>query len=175
MYMYMKCAYTHTHTHTLMLIVGCTPTCWINHRQGWVFVYIQREENALSRVGCTIATSLSLSLSLSLSHTHTHTHTYTHTHALSLSLSLSFSLSLKGNLVDLHGKVLRYVDYNPDQQDPVYTGPLQVLGPGFAPFKPYVRPKHFYTRVSPLQSAPTKFIVQLELCLLHENTMFASM
>lgn len=55
---------------------------------------------------------------------------------------------MQGNLVDLHGKVLRYVDYNPDQQDPVYTGPLQVLGPGFAPFKPYVRPKHFYTRVS---------------------------
>lgn len=54
----------------------------------------------------------------------------------------------QGNLVDLHGKVIRYVDYNPEQQDPVYTGPLQVLGPGFAPFKPYVRPPYFYTRVS---------------------------
>ena len=69
--------------------------------------------------------------------------------SLSLSLFLSISLSLQGNLVDLHGKVLRYVDFNPDQQDPVYTGPLQVLGPGFAPFKPYVRPNRFYIRVSP--------------------------
>ena len=70
---------------------------------------------------------------------------------ISFSLSLSLSLSLspsQGNLVDLHGKHIRSVDYDPDQQDPVYTGPLQVLGPGFAPFKPYVRPSYFYTRVS---------------------------
>ena len=59
---------------------------------------------------------------------------------------------VQGNLVDLHGNVIRYVDYNPDQQDPVYTGPLQLLGPGFAPFKPYVRPAYFYARVRHLST-----------------------
>ena len=56
--------------------------------------------------------------------------------------------TVQGNLIDLHGKVIRYVEFNPDQVDPVYTGPLQVLGPGFAPFKPYVRLNHFYLRVN---------------------------
>ena len=34
-----------------------------------------------------------------------------------------------------------------DRDGPVYDGPVQILGPGFAPFKPYLRPRFFYLRV----------------------------
>ena len=36
----------------------------------------------------------------------------------------------------------------PAPNGPVYDGPAQVLGPGFAPFKPYLRPHFFHLRVS---------------------------
>ena len=64
-------------------------------------------------------------------------------------------------MVDIHENVIRHIpaDPNPDHSDtpeqngadhdgPVYDGPVQVLGPGFAPFKPYLRPPFFYLRVS---------------------------
>lgn len=54
----------------------------------------------------------------------------------------------QGVVVDLHGDVLQEVPPDAEQEGPVYTGPLQVLGPGFAPFKPYLRPSYFYLRVS---------------------------
>ena len=52
--------------------------------------------------------------------------------------------------MDLNENLLREIPYNPDvaNQEPPYTGPLQVLGPGFAPFKPYLRPYYFFPRVS---------------------------
>ena len=61
-------------------------------------------------------------------------------------------------MVDVHENIVRHVprDANRDQaeladaNEPVYDGPVQVLGPGFAPFKPYLRPTFFYFRVSPL-------------------------
>lgn len=54
----------------------------------------------------------------------------------------------QGNLVDLHENILREVPYDPNHEGPIYTGPLEVLGPGFAPFKPYLRPPFFHFRVS---------------------------
>ena len=49
--------------------------------------------------------------------------------------------------MDIHGNVIQEVPYDPAKKDPIYTGPQQVLGPGFAPFKPYLRPPYFYLRV----------------------------
>ena len=137
--------YTHTHSGLHSYLLDKPQT-----GVSFEYIYIERERerervNTLSRIGCTFTFFFPL------------------------------SLFLQGNRVDLHGKVLRYVDYDPDQQDPVYTGPLQVLGPGFAPFKPYVRPKHFYTRVSPLQltllppQVSRLYVVQPWHCLLQTN------
>ena len=50
-------------------------------------------------------------------------------------------------MVDLHENMIREVPYDPNHEGPVYTGPLEVLGPGFAPFKPYLRPPFFHLRV----------------------------
>ena len=49
--------------------------------------------------------------------------------------------------MDVHGNVIREVPFDASHEGAVYTGRLQVLGPGFAPFKPYLRPKYFYIRV----------------------------
>ena len=51
-------------------------------------------------------------------------------------------------MVDVHGSILRTVPSDADVKGPVYSGRLQVIGPGFAPFKPYLRPRYFYLRVS---------------------------
>ena len=53
-------------------------------------------------------------------------------------------------MVDVHGSVLREVLPGAHVDGPVFTGRLQVVGPGFAPFKPYLRPHYFYLRVSSL-------------------------
>lgn len=50
--------------------------------------------------------------------------------------------------MDMHGKVIQGLPYDPNWEGPVYTGPNQVLGPGFPPFKPYLRPQYFGLRVS---------------------------
>lgn len=50
--------------------------------------------------------------------------------------------------MDMHGKVIQALPYDPNWEGPVYTGPNQVLGPGFPPFKPYLRPRYFGLRVS---------------------------
>lgn len=50
--------------------------------------------------------------------------------------------------MDMHGKVIQALPYDPNWEGPVYTGPTQVLGPGFPPFKPYLRPQYFVLRVS---------------------------
>ena len=57
--------------------------------------------------------------------------------------------------MDIHENVLRHIPVGGDdggpgavQDGPVYAGPVQVLGPGFAPFKPYLRPRFFFIRVS---------------------------
>lgn len=54
---------------------------------------------------------------------------------------------MQGILVDVHGSIIREVPFD-SNEDSLYTGHLQVIGPGFAPFKPYLRPRHFYFRVS---------------------------
>lgn len=74
---------------------------------------------------------------------------YTH----SLPPCLSLSLSIQGDVVDIQENVVRHVPVDPSQDGPapdgpVYDGPVQILGPGFAPFKPYLRPRFFYIRVS---------------------------
>lgn len=52
-------------------------------------------------------------------------------------------------MVDLHGNVIASIPASPiEEEGPVHTGPLQVLGPGFPPYKPYLRPPYFYLRVS---------------------------
>lgn len=51
-------------------------------------------------------------------------------------------------MVDVHGSIIREVPYDADNDGSIFTGRLQVIGPGFAPFKPYLRPKYFYFRVS---------------------------
>ena len=52
-------------------------------------------------------------------------------------------------MIDLHGKVITAIPSGPvEDENPVHTGPLQVLGPGFPPFKPYLRPPYFFLRVS---------------------------
>ena len=56
----------------------------------------------------------------------------------------------KGTIVDVHGKVIQVLDYDSNWESPAYTGPNQVIGPGFAPFKPYLRPGWFYLRVCTL-------------------------
>lgn len=61
---------------------------------------------------------------------------------------LRMLLDTKGDVVDVHGSVLREVPFGADGDGPVFTGRLQVIGPGFAPFKPYLRPHYFYFRVS---------------------------
>lgn len=76
-----------------------------------------------------------------------------------------------GDVVDVHENVIRHIPRGgddqppdpvaereddqqghneapaPDPEGPVYDGPAQVLGPGFAPFKPYLRPHFFYLRM----------------------------
>ena len=54
-------------------------------------------------------------------------------------------------MVDVHGTIIREVPFEPNHEGPIYTGRLQVLGAGFAPFKPYLRPRYFYFRVSYFQ------------------------
>ena len=49
--------------------------------------------------------------------------------------------------MDVHGAAIAHVPDDPEYNAPLYTR-LQVIGPGFAPFKPYLRPKYFYFRVS---------------------------
>lgn len=48
--------------------------------------------------------------------------------------------------MDVHGSIIREVPLNSDEHN--NNDRLQVIGPGFAPFKPYLRPRHFYFRVS---------------------------
>ena len=61
--------------------------------------------------------------------------------------------------MDIQENVLRHVPQDPGHDGPapdgpVHDGPVQILGPGFAPFKPYLRPRFFYIRVSgPILSA----------------------
>ena len=50
-------------------------------------------------------------------------------------------------VVDMHGKIIQAVPYDPQFSGPAYTGATQTLGPGFAPFKPYLRPSYFFLRV----------------------------
>ena len=47
-------------------------------------------------------------------------------------------------MVDVHGDAIP-----DDPNNSLMEIRLQVVGPGFAPFKPYLRPKYFYFRVSP--------------------------
>jgi E3 ubiquitin-protein ligase MARCH6 len=61
-----------------------------------------------------------------------------------------------GDVVDIHENVVRHIppvaadgdQDNANRDGPVYDGPVQVLGPGFAPFKPYLRPRFFYIRMA---------------------------
>ncbi len=50
-------------------------------------------------------------------------------------------------MVDIHGNPIRHIEYDPTWEGPVYIGDNQTLGPGYAPFKPYLRPKYFQIRV----------------------------
>ncbi|KAL5467202.1 hypothetical protein EMCRGX_G031401 [Ephydatia muelleri] len=52
-----------------------------------------------------------------------------------------------GTVVDINEAVIRHIPYDPQFPGPVYDGPLQVTGPGYAPFKPYLRPRLFYLRI----------------------------
>ena len=47
----------------------------------------------------------------------------------------------------MHGTIIQIVPYDPTLVGPVYTGATQSMGPGFAPFKPYLRPSYFFIRV----------------------------
>ena len=93
-----------------------------------------------------------------------------HTHALSLSLSLSLSLlphpppplSSQGKIVDVHETIIREVPPGPTPEGPVYDGPAQVLGPGFAPFKPYLRPYYFHLRVRGPHTSPCMHVQLFE-------------
>ncbi|XP_019864267.1 PREDICTED: E3 ubiquitin-protein ligase MARCH6-like isoform X1 [Amphimedon queenslandica] len=53
-----------------------------------------------------------------------------------------------GVVVDMHGNVIMTLPYDPNWEGPVHPGPAEVLGPGFAPFKPYLRTKYFFLRVT---------------------------
>jgi E3 ubiquitin-protein ligase MARCH6 len=52
-----------------------------------------------------------------------------------------------GRVVDMHGTVLYELPDGTPQPGPVYGGNPQVLGPGFAPFKPYLRPRYFVLKL----------------------------
>jgi E3 ubiquitin-protein ligase MARCH6 len=56
-----------------------------------------------------------------------------------------------GDVIDIHENVLLHIPAEPNPDNPAPNGPvydgIQVLGPGFAPFKPYLRPRFFYVRV----------------------------
>ena len=83
----------------------------------------------------------------------------------------------QGKVVDFSENVIREIPYDPNDTNdtntgPVYTGPLQVHAPGFAPFKPYLRPTYFYIRVSVLSPDNISstdlfslFVYQLIFCL----------
>lgn len=51
----------------------------------------------------------------------------------------------------MHGTIIQIVPYDPSHAGPVYTGATQSMGPGFAPFKPYLRTKNFFVRVSSVE------------------------
>lgn len=51
---------------------------------------------------------------------------------------------MQGNLIDIHGNIIQYI---PLHSHYVGSRRLEVLGPGYAPFKQYLRPKYFYFRV----------------------------
>ena len=55
---------------------------------------------------------------------------------------------LQGTVVDMRGQAMLDLPEGNPQPGPVYNGEPQVLGPGFAPFKPYLRPKFFHLKVS---------------------------
>lgn len=55
---------------------------------------------------------------------------------------------LQGTVVDMRGQAMQDLPEGNPQPGPVYNGEPQVLGPGFAPFKPYLRPKFFHLKVS---------------------------
>ena len=50
-------------------------------------------------------------------------------------------------MVSMRGTVIRELDYDPTYDKPAYEGEAQLPGPGFASFKPYLRPYYFKFRV----------------------------
>ena len=74
--------------------------------------------------------------------------------------------------MDIHENVLRHIPVGGDdggpgavQDGPVYAGPVQVLGPGFAPFKPYLRPRFFFIRVSSHMHVHVHVHVHCTVCM----------
>ena len=120
-YMY-TCTYTHAHTCT------CTHTHMRTHAHTYTYMYT-----------CTYMFTCTYTHAHTLIHTHMHTHTCTHTF---------FYMHTQGSVVDINEVVIRHIPYDIQFQGPVYDGPVQVIGPGYAPFKPYLRPRLFYLRVS---------------------------
>jgi E3 ubiquitin-protein ligase MARCH6 len=47
----------------------------------------------------------------------------------------------------MHGNIIHYLEYDSDWEGPAYVGANEVIGPGFAPFKPYLRPSYFFLRI----------------------------
>ena len=64
---------------------------------------------------------------------------------------------VQGVIVDTHGQIIGNLNYDPNWEGPVYNGENQILGPGFAPFKPYLRPKYFISRVSDVSVVQSLF------------------
>ena len=62
--------------------------------------------------------------------------------------ALNHCMCPQGTVVDMRGQAMHELPEGDPQPGPVYNGEPQVLGPGFAPFKPYLRPKFFYVKVS---------------------------
>lgn len=54
---------------------------------------------------------------------------------------------LQGYVVSMRGTVIRELFHDPNYDKPAYEGEAQVPGPGFASFKPYLRPYYFKLRV----------------------------
>ena len=54
---------------------------------------------------------------------------------------------VQGHVVSMRGTVIRELQYDPTYDKPAYEGEAQLPGPGFASFKPYLRPYYFRIRV----------------------------
>lgn len=53
-----------------------------------------------------------------------------------------------GHVVSMRGTIIRELEYDPTCDKPAYEGEAQIPGPGFASFKPYLRPYYFKFRMA---------------------------